>query len=119
MRKLQTLVAAAVAVTLLAGCGGEAAPGASGEASSAPAGGSGDTLVVYTNSNGEGRGDWLTQKAGEAGFKIEIVGAGGADATNKLIAEKNNPIADVAFGLNNMYFSQVKAADALEPYKPA
>ncbi|WP_426764830.1 extracellular solute-binding protein [Pseudarthrobacter sp. 1G09] len=119
MRKLQTLVAAAVAVTLLAGCGGEASPGASGEASSAPAGGSGDTLVVYTNSNGEGRGDWLTQKAGEAGFKIEIVGAGGADATNKLIAEKNNPIADVAFGLNNMYFSQVKAADALEPYKPA
>ncbi|HET7783609.1 MAG TPA: extracellular solute-binding protein, partial [Arthrobacter sp.] len=78
-----------------------------------------ETLVVYTNSNGEGRGDWLTAKAAEAGFKIEIVGAGGADATNKLIAEKNNPIADVAFGLNNMYFSQIKAADALEPYEPA
>ena len=55
-------------------------------------------------------------KAAEAGFKIEIVGAGGADATNKLIAEKNNPIADVAFGLNNMYFAQVKAAGALEPF---
>ena len=120
MRKLQTLVAAAVAVTLLAGCGGgTASPAASGEASPAPAAGSGETLVVYTNSNGEGRGDWLTAKAAEAGFKIEIVGAGGADATNKLIAEKNNPIADVAFGLNNMYFSQVKAADALEPYEPA
>lgn len=120
MRKLQTLVAAAVAATLLAGCGGgSATPAASGEPSSAPAGGSGETLVVYTNSNGEGRGDWLTAKAAEAGFKIEIVGAGGADATNKLIAEKNNPIADVAFGLNNMYFSQVKAAGALEPYEPA
>lgn len=120
MRKLKTLVAAAVAVTLLAGCGGGAAtPAASGESSPAPEGGSGETLVVYTNSNGEGRGDWLTAKAAEAGFKIEIVGAGGADATNKLIAEKNNPIADVAFGLNNMYFSQIKAADALEPYEPA
>ncbi|MFX1819546.1 extracellular solute-binding protein [Pseudarthrobacter sp. CC4] len=120
MRKLKTLVAAAVTVTLLAGCGGGAAtPAASGESSPAPAGGSGETLVVYTNSNGEGRGDWLTAKAAEAGFKIEIVGAGGADATNKLIAEKNNPIADVAFGLNNMYFSQIKAADALEPYEPA
>jgi iron(III) transport system substrate-binding protein len=120
VRKFQTLVAAAVAVTLLAGCGGgSAAPAASGESSSAPAGGSGETLVVYTNSNGEGRGDWLTAKAAEAGFKIEIVGAGGADATNKLIAEKNNPIADVAFGLNNMYFSQVKAAGALEPYAPS
>jgi iron(III) transport system substrate-binding protein len=119
VRKFQALVAAAVAATLLAGCGGgSATPAASGDASSAPAA-SGETLVVYTNSNGEGRGDWLTAKAAEAGFKIEIVGAGGADATNKLIAEKNNPIADVAFGLNNMYFSQVKAADALEPYEPA
>ena len=112
------MAAAAVAVTLLAGCGaGSAAPETSG---SSPAGGaSGDTLVVYTNSNGEGRGEWLTKKAGDAGFKIEIVGAGGADATNKLIAEKNNPIADVAFGLNNMYFAQVKAADAIEAYEPA
>jgi iron(III) transport system substrate-binding protein len=119
VRKLQTLVAAAVTVTLLAGCGGgTTSPAASGDAS-APAGGSGDTLVVYTNSNGEGRGDWLTAKAAEAGFKIEIVGAGGADATNKLIAEKNNPIADVAFGLNNMYFSQIKAEDVLEPYEPS
>ncbi|MBT2597393.1 extracellular solute-binding protein [Arthrobacter sp. ISL-72] len=118
MQKFKTLVAAAVAVTLLAGCGaGSAAPEASG--SSSPAAASGDTLVVYTNSNGEGRGEWLTQKAAEAGFKIEIVGAGGADATNKLIAEKNNPIADVAFGLNNMYFVQIKAADAIEAYEPA
>ncbi|MDQ0754823.1 extracellular solute-binding protein [Arthrobacter sp. B3I4] len=126
MRKLKTLAAAAVAVSLLAGCGtGAAAPGSS---SAAPAGPpavapsgppSGATLVVYTNSNGEGRGDWLTKKAAEAGFKIEIVGAGGADATNKLIAEKNNPIADVAFGLNNMYFEQVKAAGAIEPFTPS
>ncbi|MGN8130260.1 extracellular solute-binding protein [Paenarthrobacter sp. 22069] len=120
MRKFQTLVAAAVAATLLAGCGGGATqPASTGEASGAPAGASGDTLVIYTNSNGEGRGDWLAAKAAEAGFKIEIVGAGGADATNKLIAEKNNPIADVAFGLNNMYFSQVKNEGALEAYQPA
>ena len=120
MRKLQTLVAAAVAAILLAGCGGASTPPSStGDASGAPAGASGDTLVIYTNSNGEGRGDWLAAKAAEAGFKIEIVGAGGADATNKLIAEKNNPIADVAFGLNNMYFSQVKNEGALEAYQPA
>ncbi|MFP5312706.1 MAG: extracellular solute-binding protein, partial [Actinomycetes bacterium] len=119
MRTLQTLVAAAVAATLLAGCGGNAAPPSSSEAASgSPAAASGDTLVVYTNSNGEGRGDWVTAKAAEAGFKIEIVGAGGADATNKLIAEKNNPIADVAFGLNNMYFSQIKNEGALEAYQP-
>jgi iron(III) transport system substrate-binding protein len=120
VRKLQTLVAAAVAVTLLAGCGGgTASPAASGAASTSPAAGSGETLVIYTNSNGEGRGEWVTAKAAEAGFKIEIVGAGGADATNKLIAEKNNPIADVAYGLNNMYFAQIKDEGALEPYEPS
>lgn len=120
MRKVQTLAAAVLAVTLLAGCGGgTAAPAASGDSSPAPAGGSGETLVIYTNSNGEGRGEWLTAEAAKAGYKVEIVGAGGADATNKLIAEKNNPIADVAFGLNNMYFAQIKAADAIESYEPA
>ncbi|MHC6591852.1 extracellular solute-binding protein [Arthrobacter sp. C152] len=113
------MAAAVAAVVLLAGCGsGPVSPAQSSGAPSA-AGGSGETLVVYTNSNGEGRGDWLTAKAAEAGFKIEIVGAGGADATNKLIAEKNNPIADVAFGLNNMYFSQIKNEGALEAYKPS
>lgn len=119
MRRFQNLVAAAAAVALLAGCGSGAAAPAPSESGSQPAAGSGDTLVVYTNSNGEGRGDWLTAKAAEAGFKIEIVGAGGADATNKLIAEKNNPIADVAFGLNNMYFSQIKNEGALEAYEPS
>lgn len=48
------------------------------------------TLVVYTNSNSEGRGEWLQAKAAKPGF--EIVGAGGADATNKLIAEKTTPL---------------------------
>jgi iron(III) transport system substrate-binding protein len=125
VRTLKTLAAAVVAVTLLAGCGGgNAAPAATGTAAGpaavAPSGPpSGETLIVYTNSNGEGRGEWLTQKAAGAGFKIEIVGAGGADATNKLIAEKNNPIADVAFGLNNMYFEQIKAAGAIEPFTPS
>jgi len=120
VRKVQTLAAAVLAVTLLAGCGGgTSTPAASGDSASAPAGGSGETLVIYTNSNGEGRGEWLTAEAAKAGYKVEVVGAGGADATNKLIAEKNNPIADVAFGLNNMYFAQIADADALEAYKPA
>lgn len=126
MHKLKTLAAAAVAASLLAGCGtGTATPGtssapAAGPPAVAPSGPpSGETLVVYTNSNGEGRGEWLTTKAAEAGFKIQIVGAGGSDATNKLIAEKNNPVADVAFGLNNMYFEQIKAAGAIEPFTPS
>lgn len=103
------------AALLLAGCGQSGGDGA-GAAAGEEAGG---TLVVSTNSNSEGRGEWLEKAAEEAGFDIQIVGAGGADATNKLIAEKNNPVADVVYGLNNVYFEQLKTEEVLEPYTPA
>jgi iron(III) transport system substrate-binding protein len=111
MRKLAPLTGFAVIGTLLlSGCGS-----ASQNASAA----ADDTLIVYTNSNSDGRGEWLTAEAEKAGFDIEIVGAGGGDATNKIIAEKGNPVADVVFGLNNMYFEQLKAAETITPYTPA
>lgn len=104
--------AAAIALT---GCsaGGEE-PAGEGES-----GGSGDTLIVYTNSNSDGRGEWITEKAKDAGIDIEIVGLGGADLTNRIIAEKNNPVGDVVFGLNNMFFEQLKAEEAITAYEPA
>ncbi|MDN3309322.1 extracellular solute-binding protein [Microbacterium oryzae] len=109
----QTAVAvgAAATLTLLAGC----SAGTAGEAAAE----SGDPLIIYTNSNADGRAEWLTAQAAEAGFEIQIVGQGGGDTTEKLIAEAGNPVADVVFGLNNMYFSQLIAADTIEPYTPA
>jgi iron(III) transport system substrate-binding protein len=109
----------AMGSVLLAGCasatpGGSAAPGES----SAPAAGSGETLIVYTNSNGDGRGEWVTAQAAEAGIDIEIVGLGGADLTNRIIAEKNNPVGDVVFGLNTMFFESLKAEEAIVGYQP-
>ncbi|AIQ11626.1 extracellular solute-binding protein [Paenibacillus durus] len=77
-----------------------------------------EKLIVYTNSNSDGRGEWLIDKAKAAGFDIEIVGAGGADLTNRLIAEKNNPIADVAYGLNSMLYEILTQNDVLEPFTP-
>ena len=76
-------------------------------------------LVVYSNSVSDGRGDWLKQKAAEAGFKLEIVEAGGGDLLNRLVAEKNKPLADVVFGLNQMNFDTLKTNDLLVPYEPA
>ncbi|WP_404436971.1 extracellular solute-binding protein [Microbacterium aerolatum] len=106
----------AVAAVALSGCtGGEAST--EGEASGD--GGSGDTLIVYTNSNSDGRGEWITEQAAEAGIDIEIVGLGGADLTNRIIAEKNNPVGDVVFGLNNMFFEQLKAEEAITAYEPS
>lgn len=77
-----------------------------------------DSLVVYTNSDGDGRGDWLIEEASKAGFNIEIVGAGGGDITNRIISEKANPVADVVFGLNHMFFEQLKSEETLISYVP-
>lgn len=106
---------------VLAACGGN---GAEEGTASAPAGNAAqeevknEKLIVYTNSNSAGRGEWWIEQAKQAGFDIEIVGAGGGDVTNRLIAEKNNPIADVVFGLNNMFFENLKKEDVLIPYVP-
>lgn len=77
-----------------------------------------EKLIVYTNANSDGRGDWLVEKAKSAGFDIELVGAGGADLTNRLIAEKNNPTADVVYGLNNMLYENLKKENVLTRYVP-
>ncbi|WP_217582912.1 extracellular solute-binding protein [Microbacterium sp. GbtcB4] len=105
--------AAAIALTgCMAGGDGDADGGGSDS-------GSGDTLIVYTNSNSDGRGEWITEKAADAGIDIEIVGLGGADLTNRIIAEKNNPVGDVVFGLNNMFFEQLKTEEAITAYEPS
>ncbi|KMY48410.1 extracellular solute-binding protein [Peribacillus loiseleuriae] len=76
------------------------------------------SLIVYSNSVSDGRGDWLTKKAAEAGFELKIVEAGGGDLLNRLVSEKNNPLGDVVFGLNQMNFETLKANDILVPYEP-
>lgn len=77
-----------------------------------------DKLIIYSNSVSDGRGEWLKEKAAEAGFNIEYVDAGGGELENRLIAEKNNPIADIVFGLNTMTFEKFKQHDLLEQFVP-
>ncbi|WP_233722153.1 extracellular solute-binding protein [Nesterenkonia massiliensis] len=123
-RRARNGLAAAGVLGLLAltACGGDANESAEASADDVQANGS--TLVVYTNSdshtNAEGQqsADWLTERAAEEGFEIEVVGIGGGDLTNRLIAEAGNPVADVVFGLNHVFFSQLVAAEAIAPYTP-
>ena len=88
-----------------------------------PQSGSGDgdseTLTIYSNSVSDGRGEWLQEKAAEAGFTLQFVDLGGGDIQNRLLAEAANPIADVVFGLNNVYFEKLRAAEVLEAYSPS
>lgn len=117
-RQIRWTVFGAATITALAltGCA-STEPG--GDDAGGGTGGAGGTLIVYTNSNSDGRGEWITEQAAEAGFEIEIVGLGGADLANRIIAEKNNPVGDVVFGLNNMFFEQLKAEEAIAAYEPS
>lgn len=105
------IVAAVTALSLSACSSGSSEPASS-------QGDAGGPLIVYTNSNANGRAEWLTAEAKKAGFDIQVVGQGGGDTTNKLLAEKNNPVADVVFGLNTMYFEQLEAAGVLTDHTP-
>ncbi len=78
-----------------------------------------DDLVIYTNSGGGGRKEWLTDAAAQNGFTITVVDLGGGDIKNRLIAEKNNAVADVAFGMSMMEFEDFKAQDMLVQYVPS
>lgn len=110
MRKLLSISALVLAATLtLTGCS------AAGSAKSD----SGGPLIVYTNSYDSGRAEWLTAEASKAGFDIKIVENGGADTTNKVLAEKGNPVADIVFGLTQSYFSQLADAGTLQTYSPS
>ncbi|WP_114560773.1 extracellular solute-binding protein [Desertihabitans aurantiacus] len=113
LRQPAALLLAGTVLAALTACGGGAA---APEGEGAPA--DGGPLVVYTNSNSDGRGEWVTEQAAEAGFDIEIVGLGGADLTNRIIAEVNNPVGDVVYGLNTMYFEQLKAEQAITAHEP-
>ncbi|MGM0123502.1 iron(III) transport system substrate-binding protein [Enterococcus sp. AZ194] len=77
-----------------------------------------DKIIVYSNSVSDGRGEFLSEKAKEKGFNIEIVDIGGSDLLNRVLAEKDAPIADVVFGMNQMMFSKISEEGLLESYKP-
>lgn len=76
------------------------------------------TLIIYTNSGSNGRLEWLTDRAKQDGYTIEVVTAGAGEITNRVVAEKNNQIADLIFGLNTMEYVKLKAQDLLTPYTP-
>lgn len=111
----------ATSAIALSGCSSTGAASTSTSTSAASMSGapSGQQLVVYTNSGTNGRDVWWTSEAKAAGFNIKVVDLGGGDEVNRLEAEKNHPVADVAFGLNNMYFSQLTSDKLVEPYTPS
>lgn len=75
-------------------------------------------LLIYSNSFGNGRGEWIEEKATEAGFKLTYVDAGGGDTLNRLLAEKAAPQADLTFGLDEAMFFTLSNEDLLVDFEP-
>lgn len=75
-------------------------------------------LVVYSNSTSNGQDEWLLKVAGEAGFNIQIVSIDGSALSDRLVAEKNNPVCDVVFGLNAVEYERLKKEELLVKYEP-
>ena len=76
------------------------------------------TLIIYTNSGSNGRAEWLMERAKQDGYNVEVVFAGAGEITNRIVAEKNNQIADLLFGLNTMEYVKLKKEDLLLQYTP-
>lgn len=113
---MKRLMAVTLSLLLVLSFGAYA--GASSDATDLPQG-TGVTLIVYTNSGNDGRGDWLVERAAQDGFDVQYVETGAAAIQSRLIAEKNAPIADVVFGLNAIIWESLKAEDILIPYTPS
>lgn len=103
---------ATMSSAILVACG-SSSDSASGEDSS------NEAIVVYSNSVSDGRGEWLQERASAEGFELQFVDLGGGDIQNRLIAEQANPIADVTFGMNNVYFETSKDSGVLADYTPS
>lgn len=89
--KLLSFLAAGVAVTTLAACSGGSTNSSNSSSDTPQSEEKADKsqeLVIYSNSVSNGRGDWLTAKAKEAGFNIKMVDIPGAQLADRVIAEK-------------------------------
>ena len=117
IRMKKSLLLGAVAlfsVGLLAGCKGDTDSKGETEKSNKS-----EKIVVYSNSASDGRAEFLTELGKEEGFNLEVVSIGGTDLLNRVIAEKDAPIADVIFGMNQMMFSTIANEGILKEYEPS
>lgn len=77
-----------------------------------------EQLIIYTNSGSNGRDIWLQDRAKQEGYNIKVVQIQGGDLGNRLITEKNNPQADLVFGLNAVEYEKLKREDILQKWEP-
>lgn len=76
-------------------------------------------LVIYSNTD-EAGAKAMEEVGKEIGIEVTVVRLnGGGEVTDRIMAEKNNPTADIVYGINHIGFARLKAADCLQQFTPA
>lgn len=73
-------------------------------------------IVLYSNSLSAGRGEWLKKEAAKAGFTITPVSMGGGEVINRIISEKNKPVADVVYGSSQFGLAKLEQKGLLKKF---
>lgn len=110
---LTRISVAALAAAVLAGCSTTGGTDATSEGPDAAP----TTVVLATHDSWSMPEEVLAQFEEESGFDLEVRASGDAgELTNKVVLTKDNPIADVVFGIDNTFASRAVEAGALEEY---
>lgn len=62
--------------------------------------------------------DWVEEQATAAGHEVAFIGGNGGELFDRILAERNNPQADVALGFVDSAMSTLKGEDLLLSYEP-
>jgi len=79
-----------------------------------------NTLTVMSHDSFNLSADVVAEWERANNTKVQFLKAGDTGAAlNRALLTKNNPLADVFFGVDNTFLSRALQADAFEPYAPA
>lgn len=124
MKKIIAMTAAILMCAACASCGVTSTESDAAKTSGQTANGSSDsldekTLNVYTALEDEQVSAYLTSfQDAHPDVTINITRDSTGIITAKLLAEKDNPQADVVWGLSAASLLELKSAEMIEPYKP-
>ena len=76
-----------------------------------------ESLTVYSP-QGEERAVWITEQAQAAGHDIKMLSAGGGELFDRILAERQNPQADVVLGLIDAAMATLKSESIFQAYEP-
>lgn len=115
---VRTVVAAAAAAVLLAGCASASAPSGTPETTAALT--ESTKLTVITHDSFALSEETRAKFAADTGYDVTYLAPGDAGTVvNQLILTKDAPLGDVVFGIDNTFAGRAISAGVLSPYDPS